>query len=245
MTVSLEETNPHRITRVSLVVGLFLAASLIVVAIAQYPGNARTGPQYLLFGGVAVCVLCALAAWVALRGIRPVASEAALALRQGVSAGVLSGLLWVIEIGFNNLVPPDISTLAARRWVDNGIWGVILIGTVVVGAVGAAHTRRIVEGIRAGFWSGLVSGLFACLMALLLVAVGMRFLLRDPINMQEYAERGATDGAPDMATYFAYQTMAGGLYHLLLLGCVFGVVLGALGGVIGKGVGAARRVREG
>jgi hypothetical protein len=34
-----------------------------------------------------------------------------------------------------------------------------------------------------------------------------------------------------MATYFAYDTMAGALGHLLILGLAMGVVLGAVGGL--------------
>ena len=43
--------------------------------------------------------------------------------------------------------------------------------------------------------SGLVSGLVACLMGLLLIVVWMRFLVRDPLMISEFAERGPADGA--------------------------------------------------
>jgi hypothetical protein len=62
----------------------------------------------------------------------------------------------------------------------------------------------------------------------------MRFLLRDPINIEEYATRAS--GAPSfgMASYFAYETMAGALAHLFVLGIVMGLLLGLLGGLMGQ-----------
>lgn len=77
--------------------------------------------------------------------------------------------------------------------------------------------------------SGLVSGL----MALLLVVFGMRFLLADTANRAEYSARGPTSGFPDMAAYFAYQTLAGALLHLIVLGVMMGALLGCVGGLLG------------
>jgi hypothetical protein len=45
----------------------------------------------------------------------------------------------------------------------------------------------------------LISGLIACGMGLMLVVFWMRFLLRDPLNIQEYATRGADVHSPGIA----------------------------------------------
>ncbi len=37
-----------------------------------------------------------------------------------------------------------------------------------------------------------------------------------------------------MATYFAYQTLAGALLHLVVLGAILGLILGLVGGALGK-----------
>jgi len=108
----------------------------------------------------------------------------------------------------------------------------------------AFRARRVTAGVRAGFWSGLVSGLISCLTGLLLVVVFMGLLLRDPLSIREWAERGTASGAPDAATYRAYETMTGALAgHLILQGIVAGTVLGALGGIIGKVLAAVRARR--
>ena len=39
---------------------------------------------------------------------------------------------------------------------------------------------------------------------------------------------------PDMASYFAYQTFAGAIMHLIILGIIMGLLLGILGGLTGK-----------
>ncbi|MBA4116446.1 MAG: hypothetical protein H0X71_08445 [Rubrobacter sp.] len=86
-----------------------------------------------------------------------------------------------------------------------------------------------------------MSGLISCLTDLLLVVVFMNLLLRDPLSIRERAERGAASGAPDAATYRAYETMTGALVgHLILEGVVTGTALGALGGIVGKLLAAIR-----
>ena len=84
-------------------------------------------------------------------------------------------------------------------------------------------------------WSGFVSGLVACLMGLLLVVVWMRLLLRDPLAISEWAALGASNGAPDMATYLAYETMTGAIGHLTVLGVAMGLLLGLIGSLVEYG----------
>jgi hypothetical protein len=113
-------------------------------------------------------------------------------------------------------------------------------------AILKVHTRGVPLASSVGLGDiaaetpGLVSGLLACLTGLLLVATGMRLLTRDPLLIAEYAARGPASGAPDLATYVAYETLAGALGHLLVLGLAMGALLGALGGLLGRGLAAAR-----
>ena len=51
--------------------------------------------------------------------------------------------------------------------------------------------------------------------------------------MAEWAERGAESGAPTMAAYFAFETLAGALLHLVGLGLIMGILLGAGGALVG------------
>jgi hypothetical protein len=45
-----------------------------------------------------------------------------------------------------------------------------------------------------------------------------------------------------MAAYFAFETLAGALMHLVVLGLVMGAALGIVGGTIGRGPSMARRL---
>jgi hypothetical protein len=157
-----------------------------------------------------------------------------LALREGILIGLVTGIMWVIEISFNNVLPPEISTGTARFYVDNGFWVAIMLVMLVASALSASRHRSILLGLQIGAWSGLISGLMACLMGSLLVTFWMPLLLRDPLNIQEFTERGVASGAPNLATYFAYETLTGSVGHLIILGPIMGGILGLLGGCIGR-----------
>ncbi len=237
-----QTTQANRLARFGLPSGCVIAAALVVATLVRYPGNTRTDVEYLGLGTVAIAIFLGLGIWAALRAVKSTTRpDGAAARRLGGIGGVVLGLLWVIEISFNNFVSPAIATPAARGIVDNGIWALIAVSMVVLAAASALRTRRFMAGVRAGFWSGLVSGLIACLMGLLLVVFWLQFVLRDPFSVQEWAERHAESGAPNMATYFAYETMGGALLHLVVLGIIMGTLMGAIGGGIGKSIAALRR----
>ncbi len=145
--------------------------------------------------------------------------------------GLLLGCLWVIEIGINNFIAPP---LPQRDIIDNIFWFLVGLGILLVSAVQTFQTGQLRTGIQAGLWTGFISGLMACSMALSMVVFGMRWVTRDPLNVAEWAARGPQTGAPSMAAYFAYETFAGAFLHLLVLGLGMGFLLGLLGGLAGK-----------
>ncbi len=219
-----------------LIGGLAAALLLVLFNISRYylgGGSAKT--LHLEFGAVASGSLLAAAALAVLLGSRQSIDQRA-DIAPGLLVGAITGCSWILEISFNNFVDPKVSTDSARFVVDNVAWAIIALAILAVALRQALRTRRFWSAVRVGIWGGLTSGLIACLMALLLVAVWMPALLRDPINIREYADRGAAEHAPDMATYFAYETMTGALGHLIILGVVMGTLLGLLGGVASQGV---------
>jgi hypothetical protein len=133
---------------------------------------------------------------------------------------VVLGLLWVIEIGINNFLAPPLPT---RDIVDDIFWGVIAFSILSLALWQTYRVNSLIQGIRAGFWSGLTSGVLASSMALGVVVFGIAFIIRDPLNIQEWAMRGSSSGAPTMAAYFGYETLMGAFGHLVVLGIVMGV----------------------
>lgn len=211
------------------------AALLLVVSILlRYPGDAFSRQRHLVFGLVAVLLLVTVGVcivWV--ESVRRPNLHLA-HNRSGAIAGLITGSLWILEISFNNFVDPRISTGSARFVVDNTTWGLVALTMLIVSFARTLKTRRIGAGICTGFWAGLISGLIACVMGLLLVTVWMPFLLRDPLNIAEYAERGAAEHASDMATYVAYDVMGGAVGHLIVLGIIMGALLGTVGGSLAR-----------
>jgi hypothetical protein len=152
-------------------------------------------------------------------------------IEKSTKAGLFIGLLWTAEIAMNNiLIPP----LPARDIYDDIFWAIIALLIFIISLYSSFKTKKISIGIKAGLWSGFATGIVACLTALILIVFGMHFILNDPLNIAEWSQRGASSHTPSMGVYFAYQTLAGAIMHLLILGILMGGVLGLLGGLIGK-----------
>ncbi|MEO7001423.1 MAG: hypothetical protein ABI068_06445 [Ktedonobacterales bacterium] len=231
-----------RTTRIplALLAAFGLAIALIIATLIIYPGGARIQTEYRLLGGVAIVVLALVAGALALWSARIRSPEGSRLLRAGVLLGVLMGLLWVVEITYNNWLTPPVTV---RDPVDDVFWASIAIAIFLQSLVVAMRSGRFSRGVFVGFWSGSVSGLLACLMGLILIVFLIVLVTHDPLSIQEWNTVKASDGAPDIATYFAYQTLAGALLHLFVLGILMGVLLGALGGAIGAGVARIARLR--
>jgi hypothetical protein len=204
-----------------------LAGAMLVAILLRYPSYPGHEKPALI--GLALIALCAILALL-LGSRRPFAGEGK---SLGAWIGALTGFFWLVEISFNNFVDPRISTERARFYVDNGFWAAIALTILAAAIAISASTGRMIAGVRAGLWSGCISGVISCLMGLSLVLFWMRFLLRDPINIREFAARGNGASAATMASYFAYETLAGSLGHLFVLGAMMGLLLGLTGGLIG------------
>jgi hypothetical protein len=162
--------------------------------------------------------------------------------RENLKAGLYFGLIWTIEISMNNIIQPR---LPLRDYLDNIFWGIIAVLIFYVSYKNAFNTKKISAGIKAGFFSGFASGIIACLTALILVCFGMKLLLKDPINIAEWADMKGKTNYPDMASYFAYQTFAGAIMHLIILGIIMGLLLGITGCLTGKLVSSKVKINSG
>jgi hypothetical protein len=152
------------------------------------------------------------------------------------------GVLWLIEISINNFIAPP---LPLRDNIDNIFWAAIALSILVLAIISAYRARSLLQGIKVGTWSGFVSGLIACCTALSMIVFGMHFITHDPLNIAEWGVRQAGSPAPGIASYFAYETFAGGFLHLIVLGIAMGALLGVAGGLIGKIAGDASLLLRG
>jgi hypothetical protein len=199
--------------------------------------NYAYSPLFAVGAGIGFFILLAAAGFLWLYARRTRRAESSLPVPQAIILGIFLGLLWVVEIGINNLIAPP---LPARDIIDDSFWAVIGISILVAAGVWAYRSDRVWTGIVAGVWSGSVSGLFACGVALGMIVLGMNFITQDPLNVAEWAARGPDNTAPTMAAYFAFETLAGAFLHLTVLGPIMGVLLGGVGGIAGKVAKAVR-----
>jgi hypothetical protein len=157
--------------------------------------------------------------------------ENSIMILHAVLLGMVLGVLWVIEISINNFIAPP---LPARDIIDNIFWAFIALSLFVYVTISSYQSGRVFQGIQVGTWSGMISGIFACCMALGVIVFGIHWITRDPLNIAEWAYRAKDSHAPSMEAYFAYETMAGAFLHLIGLGGIMGMLLGILGGTAGK-----------
>lgn len=151
--------------------------------------------------------------------------------QKNIIFGIYIGLLWTIEIGMNNIIQPR---LPLRDNLDDIFWAIIACFIFCLAIKDSFETNKISKGIKAGFVSGFSSGAVACATALILIAFGMHLLLTDQVNIAEWKNLNNQNQYPNMAVYFAYQTMAGAMLHLVVLGAIMGLLLGIIGGLLGK-----------
>jgi hypothetical protein len=236
----MERRKPYR-TRHQPLYTLLCIQLLSVILVPSIALNYTYSAFSLIATGLGFAILLAAlgATWFITRTTRQ--EEAPAALDKITLLGLVLGLVWVVEISINNVVTPP---LPARDFIDNGFWALIAIGILVASVVAAYPSGRLSHGIAVGTWSGFVSGVVACGAGLSLVVFGMSLLLSDPLNLAEWSNRAKDSTAPTMASYFAYETFAGALLHLLVLGIGMGFVLGVVGGMLGKLVKRGQHVLQ-
>ena len=211
---------------------LLQAASLFSVG-TEAAFRPLTAPFLTLYGIGFLVIAATLAATWAL-GV----GKFAVAFSRDLSLGLALGLLWTIEIGFNNILAWPV---AQRDVVDNLFWGVIALAILAGAASATYQSGRLMRGVFSGALMGLASGSVACCTALLLIVFGMPLLLSDPVNQAEWAAVAKQTDVRSMSDYFARETFAGALGHLVVLGVAMGIMLGVIGGLIGYVVKAVNR----
>jgi hypothetical protein len=151
--------------------------------------------------------------------------------KRNVALGLGFGLFWTVEISINNIIRPG---LPLRDYIDNIFWAMIALLILITAIRDAYQTNKFLNGVKSGFWSGISSGAIACLTALIFIVFGMKYILLDPLNIKEWTDIKAGENSPGMDVYFAYQSFAGAIGHLFILGVIMGLLLGTFGGFIGK-----------
>jgi hypothetical protein len=217
---------------------LILSAALVVLIYFLYPG-----PSFP-FGLEAIeCLLSFIVLIATIFLIVRFRSKFSLESdREDIAWGLGIGLLWTMEIGFNNIIQPGIPL---RDIVDDSFWGLVAILIFYLAARSSTRSGKMLPGMRTGFLTGLSSGAVACFTALMLICFGMPLITSDPLNVNEWNDVKNAVHYSGMNTYFAYQTLAGAMLHLTVLGMMMGMLLGIIGGLSGKWIFFFRKRKPG
>ena len=195
-----------------LLAGLALCFLTIVFSILMYPGL-LSAPAMI---GIAAGIL--IYGYVAAVQTRSVTPGDSVILRLGTRYGLAIGALWIA----NNAL--WIADYINTRLPGRGLLlpAVAFVLPVVAGFHGAAKLCSVRAGIRTGFWSGLISGLVVCFWMMTMGYIHA-FIPGLPGEILSSQYQRANVG----------ETLGFGLVHLFVIGGIFSVIGGTLGGVAG------------
>ena len=200
--------------------GLALCILTITFSVLKYP-ESQSDP-HLPFGTGTLVVLSVGFLFYAYAGIwrtRARTPEDALVLRLGAKWGIAIGVVWsVAYISMNGYTPFGPLPMFAAFALS-----------FICGAHGGIKTRRMSNGLRVGFWSGLVSGLIV-FQTLMVFGYVLAFVPGLP-----GAEIPKTPGytAAEYERINIFDTLGGSLVHLFGIGGVLGALDGLAGGCAG------------
>jgi hypothetical protein len=204
--------------------GLTLCVVTIAFSALRYPDPLAVHHEARNLGGI--CLGIVFYGCVAVRRTRPVTLEDASVLRLGTKWGVAIGALWIAGHICGNLVVPH--GLGARAAIPFGLVAVAL--PFVAGAHAARKIGRLRAGMRVGFWSGLISGLMAFLST---VIIGYILAFIPGLPGAEIPSTDHVYTATEFQRVNVMDALGGALAHLFLIGGVFSVVGGTVGGCAG------------
>jgi hypothetical protein len=156
-------------------------------------------------------------AYVAVWGTRPNNSEDDLVLRLGAKWGLALGTLWIAAYS---------SWSRPVTWLT---WLLMLAAFAlpfICGAHGAVRTWKMSNGMRVGFWSGLISGLIVFLYRAALVYV-LTFIFGLP---GDEVPRTPFYTIAELHRVNIFDSLGNALVHLFLFGGALGAIAGMAGG---------------
>ncbi len=211
-------------TRLGVVVafGGIVVLGGLVVDVARHPAVLRT-PAAPVYAGILATVALGYGAATLLARRR---SEGL-----GAIFAALVTALWMVELGAGNLAPPGLLTLLAYRLSTAGV----LVATVAGGLLGGLRRGRAGDGVAVGAWSGMLSGMVVCLLAIGPGVLARHVGTTDPQALAQFRRSHASD----LETFVVGDFLAAGTNHLWI-GLGLGALLGLAGGLAGAAIAAGR-----
>ncbi len=209
------------------IASLALLAFYTALTVVRYPALvAADAGQAIFYLGLLVVALSLYAgfAWA-----QTGSASAQVSLQHGLGWGFLCGGAWILELLVGNLIGPQLGQSNLVFYFGSAFVGYLLPGLAAF--LAAKQANKIQAGIAAGLWCGMLGSLSIFLVSILLSGLLTTAGQTDPQTLREFQRSGQAD----LMAYIAGDYLAGMIAHLWI-GLTTGLIFGALGGVLGKGV---------
>jgi hypothetical protein len=219
--ISLDQDTSTGITRKGFLLAVLLGLALVLIGRLIFPSVGLLS----LAGAGLILVIYGLAGYFGFPRVRPEILKLASIL------GLLAGIIFAGEILLEYAILPK----------DNTSWGIIEFASVFViyflsSLVVAYHHKNLRAGILAAVVSSMLSSVIWLIFALLTFYLFRDTARQESVFMAEgnYADF-ARSGMSDFNTFVMEDFLGAGFFHLLLTP-IIAIILGAIGGLLGKGL---------
>lgn len=224
------EVQPTRTT----IPAIYLSGiGLIVLKVASdllaYPAALTGEEPQALIALVLLGFALLLYGWIASGRPHLDSASMPIALRLGITLGLLCGTAWVLELGIANLnlLDPAHDRLVQVLYFGTTATGMLL--PALAALLTARQTRQVRAGIVAGLRCGTLGGLLIFLAYTAMATLLLRAGQHDPQTLREFQRSGLSD----LPTFMVGDYLAAMIAHLWI-GLITGVVGGAVGGLFGQ-----------
>jgi hypothetical protein len=223
--ISIKQRHPG--LRWALLGGVICTALLTIYGLLRYPATLTITDESLVLLAMGITLILYVS--ITLYGTRAAIQIDQQVARFGTGFGILIGILWMTEVLSGNLGDPSNPVIMV---LYRGCTLLVILSALFAGMISSRKSGRLRSACLVGVWSGLINGLLTAITALLMTYIFMDILKYNAQNVQEFLRN--PQGAPDIMTFLTGDIIVASMSHLLI-GPILGVVLGGIGGLLGKG----------
>lgn len=225
------EHTDHPLVRRGLLLGGSISFLLVIFGFVRFPVLEGTPITYMMWAAIIIGVVC-FSSLVGMQASWTSTTSAHLALRQGITLGLILGIIWMVYILVSHLAVMDSDKPKIGRFLTNLTFATSTFLLIVISAVGTWQTRNITTGLSIGLWAGLIAGLisFATLLVMLYLDMGFLAQHMNSGELQDFAQ----SGWHNRETWYFWNEELAGCVGYIITHLILGTVAGVSGGIIGK-----------
>jgi hypothetical protein len=209
---------------------LLINVLLILYGLVRYASLGQYPWQYTDFSVVNIIILLVVGFFI-FRFLPKTSKQLSFLQISSLNLSVILVVIWTAVIFITHLVVPN-----SLKGVG-GIGTYIFILAIVLSALTilyisfttARKDKKIISGIQVGLYSGFIVGVVTYLIILSMILIFMNYLLQYPKEMHDFLQTRDKD----IHAWFFFEELSGSL-GFLITDIVMGIILGTVGGFIGK-----------